>query len=448
MKRSAIKFSGILAMLTFSLVGVAQAQAPATPAAPRTTVEEIIATKSYTLNDLLLIADARNHQLAAQRQRVAAARGRLRQAGVYPNPEIGADVEDVPASSFDTGDGKSTLSLSQPLIIGKRRRAAIAAEQREIELREAELEAMRHEIFGEVQTEYIDLLYNRDGLGLQWELLAQAQELEAAVQARHGQEKATDYDVTKVKLEVQTLEQQVLGYIVDRTLAASRLGALLGDLEIIAPRVKGALETKLYPEEIAISIEESILQHPQLVLADKKVAAQDGVVSVARAERVPDLTVSARVGYDGRADESMVGAGVSIPIPIFDRKQGTIEEQRSLLLSAENERAATYDRLKAELDNILQLSNEQDTLSTDYREKWIPPAEEGWKQALEGYKAGRVTLLEAIDTLRNLVRNRKAGLEYMRSYNIAIGDLRHFRRYAPQLEAVGFPTDAPMTNHE
>src|SRR4051812_7608161 len=70
---------------------------------------------------------------------VDAARGRARQAGAWPNPVAGVEVEDVSGSGAYRGSSQAqtTFSISEPLELGGQRGARKAAALAEVQSAEA-----------------------------------------------------------------------------------------------------------------------------------------------------------------------------------------------------------------------------------------------------------------------------------------------------------------------
>src|SRR3989454_1034492 len=81
------------------------------------------ARNSVTADDLVARALTANPELRAARAAIEAAKGRLRQAGLRPNPML-----DLSGTQNATGtDNTQTIGLSWPLDLGGRKDARVAA---------------------------------------------------------------------------------------------------------------------------------------------------------------------------------------------------------------------------------------------------------------------------------------------------------------------------------
>jgi outer membrane protein, heavy metal efflux system len=84
---------------------------------------------------------------------------------------------------------------------------------------------------------------------------------------------------------------------------------------------------------------------------DKDVAAQKNQTGLERALSNPTFTVS--LGYERETEgDHIVGGGVELPLPLFNRNQAGLAKAHSSLRLAERRRSTAELRLKAELTEI------------------------------------------------------------------------------------------------
>src|SRR5258705_10573312 len=122
--------------MTGGLVASANQPAKIEPAEPRSMYSQYIdPVNGLTADALVRYALAHNGELAAGRQVIAEARGRLRQAGLRPNPMLEASG----SLAVNSPDNNQTFGLELPLELGGRREARISVAERELELRQAEV---------------------------------------------------------------------------------------------------------------------------------------------------------------------------------------------------------------------------------------------------------------------------------------------------------------------
>ncbi len=403
------------------------ATAPAGEArAPGARMEDAPATLS--LEALFRLAESRNPSLRAAAAAAEAARGRMREAGLYPNPRLSAEAGDLPADPFDTAMMKTTLAIEQPLILGGRRRAAQGGARAEWRAQEAARRALRHEILMQVQELYLEALYLGEAMDLQLELVALAERTAERIRERARGGGAPAPDMQKAEYEAERLRLDYLKLVTRRSTVRAELEALLGGAPAPLDRLAGALQGGVRWETLASREEEAVAAHPALEAARERVEAARWRLERARAERIPDLGLRAGAAYDSREDEALLLGGLAIELPVFDRNQGAIEEAKALLAAAGAERDATRDRLAAQYQSLQLLVSELDTVAADSRERLVPLAGKAYEGAMEALEAGRESALGALDALRTLAEARQAELRYRYELNQRAAELRHFLR--------------------
>ena len=106
-------------------VAVALLPAPATHAAPSS-------SRSLTLSQALSRAVSSSPGLAAADREIGAAGGRSLQAGLFPNPELSAELDNAFGSKLKRNleTAETTLQISQLFELGGKREARLAVSAR------------------------------------------------------------------------------------------------------------------------------------------------------------------------------------------------------------------------------------------------------------------------------------------------------------------------------
>jgi outer membrane protein TolC len=116
----------LLLVLAWATIAAAEDDRLAVPTAEaHAEIEGILGSPGIALVDLFRIAELTNPDLAVARIEVQVRTGRMQQAGLYPNPELSFEVEEM--SVDDPSFNKQKFELSQGIPIGGRRGAAVNA---------------------------------------------------------------------------------------------------------------------------------------------------------------------------------------------------------------------------------------------------------------------------------------------------------------------------------
>lgn len=390
--------------------------APAGPAAPAT----------LTLARALEIAEAENPALRALEADIGAARGRERQAGLWPNPE----------AFFETTDGvlyrepreaKYVWGLAYTVPIGGRVGAAEAVAAKDREAAEAALDVARRALRAEVKVAFATVLFQAALVELTKRVDWTAGEVREMAVARVKAGTGTEAEQHKVEvvqvrldLELKQAESELAG-------ARLRLARTLGRATAELPPLEGTLEGAVAPlPDLEAVRERAIREHPQIALALRRFDQARADLGLARQERIPDVTlfVAAATTPDLRDEsETAIEAGVSVPVPIVDRKQGRLEEaEAAVRRGAREAEAAANDLLHEVADAHRRAAIARETVRS-YREIILPDARDALERARKEYDAGRFNIIDLLDGYRTMTEDETGYVQALLDLAIAEADL-------------------------
>ena len=302
------------------------------------------------------------------------------QAGRWLNPSLSLELENFsgsgPLSGFDQTE--STFAIEQTFRLGGKRtlseraaraRQALASAECAVILREAELEAAL--LFAELVAATQLRALSEDSADL-------ADDLAATVERR------VDADAAALRASVATAEANV-----DRLRYS--LALLWGSADPIFASPKRAASQAMPAADTAS------LSHPALDSADAAVRARDAERDLARSVAIPDVTLSAGFRrFEETGDEAFV-AGVSVPLPLFDRGRDAARAVSIRGEIASLNRAATEQRLLAQQRSAVASRRAAQTRLDILTSDALPAAEEAYEAALRGYQVGRFDLTTTLN---------------------------------------------------
>ncbi len=382
-------------------------------------IKTLLEQKEIGLQELLRIAEINNPQVRSARNDVGAAAGRIWQAELYPNPTVEFEAEDIPSSHLGLTNSENKIALVQPFVIGRRRSHAISAAKAEHDAHHFLVQHKLRYIQGEVRRHYLELIYLKQAIALHSELHDIAQQTLRIAKARFNAKAAPESEMIKTQIDVRELE--LGGQRLQRLLVSSsaRLESLLGGSQVPIERIHGQLPTNLRELEIDILRTAVRERHPAILAAQKEIEAADRRLDQAKSERIPDTEFRLAYGRNAATDENIVEAGISFPLPLFDRRQGDILESRHLAAKARRDAESIVTALLAELVTVhvsyMMARDEATTLQNQI----VPDAEKAFAQTKTGYHAGKISLLDLLDAQRTLIRTRLSALKSLKDMNEA-----------------------------
>lgn len=170
-----------------------------------------------------------------------------------------------------------------------------------------------------------------------------------------------------------------------------------------------------------------------LAAAQADVATATAQVRLARAQRVPDVTVSASARRLEETNDVAAVFGVSVPFPVFNRGGAAVTQA-----NAERDQAEALRRA-AELDTAQALANaeaEVANAATTARAASGPAlaaAQEAARIARIGYREGKFGQLDLLDAERTLSETRTAAIDALAAYRDAQAHRNRLATAAPDL---------------
>src|SRR5262249_54427322 len=171
-------------------------------------------------------------------------------------------------------------------------------------------------------------------------------------------------------------------------------------------------------------IRQALTQNVDLKTAEQQITAEQSRLRLARAQRVPDVTLEPGIEAE---DDMFTHPGfkmqVTVPLPLFNRQKGEIQKSNATIDQLMAERDATRQRVSAEIGRAaLNLESARKQVEF-YETKLLPDAERVRQLAVESYRAGQIGILSVIDATRNARDVRQDYLQALFDYQSAVADL-------------------------
>ena len=140
------------------------------------------------------------------------------------------------------------------------------------------------------------------------------------------------------------------------------------------------------------------------------------------------------VDVDVQTAQGVNQVGVSVEIPLFDRRQGPIERAKVEADQAELRRDAVVLAAQSELQRALQQLSLRRTAVRDYEKEGLAQIAPLHQMAQDAYKLGKGTILELIDALGSITEHRLEHLELVKDMLDAEWEVRQASGDLPQVQ--------------
>jgi cobalt-zinc-cadmium efflux system outer membrane protein len=355
---------------------------------------------THTLNTVLELALAHNPTMAGAQGYMRQSRGEQVAAGAYLNPSISgyAGRGSIRDPSTGVSITERTVTVQQPLEWQGKRRARQQAADAGAAGASAAMEEARLNVIVEAKVAFYNVLFAQRDTELAGQNLMMVEEVLRTVKARVAAGEATPFETMKATVEVQKAKKEVARaqnvLVVARAkldmVTAGMLGrqfSIQGDFE--------SIQQGLDPEALTARAME---QHPTLRRLTKLVDQAEFNAALERESRIPNVTVQGN--YHREAGDESITAGLSIPLPLWYRRQGEIETALGARHRAEAERLRAQNEITQAITQHAQdvrTANEQLQV---FETGLLKQAEQTLRVARVSFQQGVASLLDVLDSQR------------------------------------------------
>lgn len=449
-------------------------------------------SSTLTLPDVLSLALRQSPALAAFTWDIRAADAMIKQAGLWPNPELSFGIEEVRLDSGPTErtrtrsfsgssvswerekvegaspgfrESEFTISIAQPILLGRKRAKRRAVAEREKELVLWDYQAARADVLAQTASDFVEVLAAQEHVALDQELVALAEEIVRTFSLRVEAGQVSPLELSRAEVALATTRVGYEESLSRLEAARAVLASNWGSKRAMFAQAIGLLD-EIRPVPVLDELEARVGRNPDLARWSTELAARTAYFRLERVQRIPDLTVElgfrstglsgskatrygfdsadgysfsrSRSGYSSDLDKSLI-LGFSLPLPIFNRNQGEIAVAEAMISKVSEQRRGAEAAVHAELTSAYQTASGAYTKAQALRNEVMPKVDETFKKIQRGYQQGKFSYLEVLDTQRTLFDARESFLEALTRYHQ--GAVRMERLTGQALEEHGLNTE-------
>jgi len=364
---------------------------PAMPSSPRETgpldiqrLPEI--AEPMDVEALIGLATQHNPALRQARLQVRGAMGAAIQAGLYPNPVIGYQAEQIGVEG--TAGEFHGMRVSQKIVTAGKLEVSRRKYLQRVQAAEALAVAQQYRVCNDIRLHYFEFLGHSQMVEIHQELVKSAEDSALTLREQYNVGQANRAAVWRSNAMLQRARLKLLSAENARLQSGRRLAAIIG-CQIELSEVTGQLDGPVETFEFQAVQTHILANSPELLAARAKLRSDQITLQREQIEPIPDVTVEAATGYNFEANDAVSSVGVSLPLPLWNRNQGTIMQARADL----SRQHAEIRRLESDLSRRLAdqyrmyISAAQHV--AEYQRSILPDLKSAYRAHLQSYKANR-----------------------------------------------------------
>ncbi len=355
-------------------------------------------SRTYALPELEEMALKTHPALKIAGAEIRKSEAELRIARQYPNPEVEGLVSSQRAMEGGTYGTGFTVGLSQTLEWpgrrGKKQEAArfgINSAQQKLTQEQTNVRARCREL-------YYRVIADEHLVKIAAENLESAKTLLDIAEKRVRLGESRPIELVKARVEFFSLERE----------DGKAKTTLAGDRQVLQQFLGGGLpadftlsaEPKVVDPAVPLKRwqEAALASHPLLAAQEAQVRQAESTLGAERQAWVPEVTVKAFHVQD--VDLHATGGGVSLPLPLWNRKEGEVDKAAAAQSQAKSELRLLKQDLETRLAAQYGLYTTARRQVESFRSAILREAAESLRVAQFSYEHGETSLLELLDSRR------------------------------------------------
>lgn len=359
-----------------------------------------LSPSGYTLNQVIQLALQHNPIMSGAEAVLEQSQGQRVTAGAYLNPTVTGSAGRGSIRDPSTGVSitERTITVEQPLEWLGKRTARQRAADAGIAGALAGIEEAQVMIMADVKGAFFQLLFAQQDAQLARENLKTVEDLVKLVSARVSTREAPKFELVKATVELQKSKKDLARTDNALLVARAKLNTVTGKALGESFAIHGEFEAVRAGLDLHVLTDQARDRQPALRRQQRLVEQAEFTIEQERASRMPNVAVIGQ--YHREAGDESVTGGLSVPLPLWYRRQGEI----GAAMGTHRRAQADRDRLQQELDQaITQYFQEMQTAHAQmqvFEQGLLHQAKEAFDIAQFSFRHGAASLLEVIDAQR------------------------------------------------
>jgi cobalt-zinc-cadmium efflux system outer membrane protein len=373
---------------------------------------------TLTVDEAMALFLSQNLDLLMAQYGVDSAKGLEVTSKLFPNPTLSADMTGSTTKSFHDV-GSLGMRLDQLFeLAGKRGYRQESARFAVLSAEAAFADAVRTLGFA-VKDTFYHVLQAKQKLDLARQNSANFADVVKINDIRFKKGVIAEVDLIKLRVQLVDFQNQAITANQDFLIAQNTLKGLLRVRPMAELVLKGELDYTAASLDLEGLRAAALAARPDVLAKTRNVSQKDANLKLARAFRVPDVTLGGDYGIQGPQGPNtpnQYGFGLSVPLPLFNRNQGGILQAEADLRTAQTDLEKTRLQVEIDVENAYRDFTQAQMLVTAYRGGVVNDAKEAKDIATKAYQRGGTSILDLLDAFRTFNTTMQGYIDALYAY--------------------------------
>jgi len=381
---------------------------PEIPTADRPSEKPSPQVSELSLADLEALALEHNPTLFQAQAAVDQEQGLYRQAGLYPNPQLGYFNSSATNNATKQSNG---LFASQEFVTADKLCLAQAAAAQEVKRLGWDQEAQRMRVVNDLRIRYYEALGAQQGVAVAERLKKIAEDNLATAEELLKARETSQTDVLQAKVRVETVGLSLDDARQRYAAAWEQLATIVGVSPIQPIHLNGELQDDVPDLDLETCWQQLLANSPQLLSSQSELDHGWAELRSAQAQAVPNVTLQTVAEYDKGTQSTTVSTLAALPVPFHNRNQGNIAKAEADIRADQAEIRRVQLVLRDQLVESFRRYKTNRLQASRLKEAILPGADENLKLTMQSYKAGEIAFRDVLAAQETYAHSQIAYIE-------------------------------------
>ncbi len=394
-------------------------------------------TSPVTFEELRVLMTKSSPELQAAQERVRQAEARLAGSRLLPNPSLSYERSTDLLFGHE-GEGAHSVAFTLPVELGGKREKRIRVAEVEVEIAKSELSEVERQLTGRLRLLYTRAIAASSRRQVVEKLVRENEGLEAVMNVRLRSGDASKLESTLLGAETRRLRLQAMrtsGEETSRLIELRSLAGLQPDARLALPPEPEFGRTLNTPG-LELAVAEGFRLRPDLQAARLREESAERSVILIQAGRIPNLNPFLGFNRDTNVLEGLLPRpspfvdrgnelvfGISLDLPVFNRRQAEISEAVSARHQTRRERETLEREIRLQISSTLQRVASSQAASDLATTELLSEQQESVRILQLSYELGDTGLADLLTQRRLLIETELTLIDLREELWLALAEL-------------------------